>query len=130
VIDWRRVDPSLLQPVFRIDVEKLLHASPYHWTVTYGFRSREEQAELYAKFKAGGPRAAPPGKSAHNFGLAIDVALDGDDTLAGLQPDWNTSHEGWRWLFDAIAEHPRLHSGRSFNDACHIERLGWGRFKK
>ena len=127
MIEWRRVDPKLLQPSFRFDVEKLLRESPYSWTVTYGYRTIEEQESLWEKYKAGGPRAAPPGKSAHNFGLAIDVALDGDDSLAGLQPDWNTSHAGWRWLFEAIAKHPRLHSGRSFNDACHIERLGWSR---
>lgn len=43
--------------------------------VTSGMRSFEEQAELFAKFKAGGPIAAPPGKSNHNFGLAFDVTM-------------------------------------------------------
>ena len=130
MIDWRRVDPSLLQPAFRIDVEKLLRYSPHSWTITYGYRSLDEQAALWEKYKAAGPRAAPPGKSAHNFGLAVDVALDGDDALPGLQPDWNTSHAGWQWLFQAVGDHPRLHSGRSFNDACHIERLNWGRYRR
>ena len=123
-IIWR-VDPAGLQPGFLRDVQRLLHASPFSWTVLSGFRSIEAQRVLWEKFKAGGPRAAPPGKSAHNFGQAVDVVLDGDDDKPGLQPDWNTSHEGWRWLFEAIAAHPRLHSGRSFNDASHIEKLGW-----
>lgn len=125
MVAWR-VDPKGLQARFRADVHRLLESSPYSWTVTSGFRGLEEQAALWEKFKAGGPRAAPPGKSAHNYGLAVDVALDGDESRPGLQPDWNTSHDGWKWLFEAIWKHPRLHSGRSFNDAAHIERLGWG----
>lgn len=120
---WR-VDPLALREPFRADVQRLLHLSPYAWTVTYGYRTLEQQAALFAKYQAGGPRAAPPGKSPHNFGLAIDVALDGSEA-PGLQPDWDTSHAGWVWLFDAIFDHPRLHSGKSFHDACHIEAVNW-----
>lgn len=36
-----------------------------------GYRSPEEQAELYAKL--GPPKAAPPGRSRHESGLAIDM---------------------------------------------------------
>lgn len=43
--------------------------------VTSGMRSYAEQAELYRKYQAGGPVAAPPGKSNHNFGLAFDVTI-------------------------------------------------------
>jgi peptidoglycan L-alanyl-D-glutamate endopeptidase CwlK len=43
--------------------------------VTSGLRSYEEQAELYRKYRAGGPVAAPPGKSNHNFGLAFDITI-------------------------------------------------------
>ena len=39
--------------------------------VNSGYRSPEKQAELYEKF--GPPRAAPPGKSRHESGLAIDI---------------------------------------------------------
>lgn len=42
-------------------------------TVTEAFRSYQEQAALYAKYGASG-RAAPPGRSLHEFGLAIDVS--------------------------------------------------------
>jgi len=44
-------------------------------TVTSGFRSFEQQAGLYADYRAGRSRlpAAAPGRSAHNYGLAIDV---------------------------------------------------------
>lgn len=38
-----------------------------------GYRSSDEQAVLYQKYKSGqGPIAAPPGQSLHNKGLAID----------------------------------------------------------
>lgn len=128
MITWRTVDRSLLNPGFSLDVHNLLEASPHSWTITHGFRNRATQQSLWEKFQQGGPRAAPPGKSPHEYGLAVDVALDGS-TEPGLQPDWNTSHEGWLWLFDAIWKHPRLHSGRTFNDADHIEQLGWKRNK-
>lgn len=40
-----------------------------------GYRTYGEQATLYARYKAGGPTAAPPGHSNHNFGLAFDVGI-------------------------------------------------------
>lgn len=126
MIDWRRVDPDLLEPQFRRDVEQLLTDSPHHWVVTSGFRSLADQTALYAAYRAGGPRAAPPGRSAHNFGLAIDVVLDGDPVKPGLQPDWHPNPgDGWYWLRDAIRPHPRLRHGSHFNDWPHIERYRW-----
>jgi len=120
-----RVDPDLLKPAFRADVEALLDLSPFSWVVTYGYRSIAEQAELHTKYLAGGPRAAPPGESAHNFGLAVDVVLDADPDKPGLQASWDTKHPGWIWLFNAVAAHPRLKSGQSFGDGGHIERYHW-----
>ncbi len=124
MIDWRTVDPTKLQPRFREDLESILQGSAETWVVTHGYRSLAEQAELWAHYQRGGPKAAPPGRSAHNFGLAVDVVLDGS-VSPGLQPDWNTAHPGWTWLFDAVWQHPRLHSGRDFGDADHLEALGW-----
>jgi hypothetical protein len=40
-----------------------------------GTRTWEEQAELYRKYKAGGPKAAPAGGSWHNYGTAIDCGV-------------------------------------------------------
>ena len=124
-LDWRSVDPEKLDPTFRRDVEALLESSPFAWTVLYGFRSLAEQEKLWRAYQSGGPRAAPPGKSAHNYGLAVDVVPDGDPNKAGLQPDWNTGHPAWKWLFEAVFRHPRLHSGRSFHDSDHIEAVNW-----
>lgn len=39
--------------------------------VTDGFRSYQEQAALYARLPKG--RAAPPGRSLHEFGIALDI---------------------------------------------------------
>jgi len=87
--------------------------------ITSGYRSLAKQRKLYAAYKRGGPLAAAPGRSAHNFGLAVDIAISGAtrsdsryrtmhrlarrmglETLAGAQlstdpyhlqvPDWAT----------------------------------------
>lgn len=43
--------------------------------IVSGFRTHQQQAELYAKFLAGtGNLAAPPGTSMHEFGLAMDTS--------------------------------------------------------
>lgn len=39
------------------------------------FRTWERSGALYVVYKRGGPRAAPAGASAHNYGLASDEAL-------------------------------------------------------
>jgi hypothetical protein len=46
----------------------------WHGSVTSGFRSRAEQAILYARYLAGGNIAAPPGRSNHEQGRAVDVS--------------------------------------------------------
>lgn len=44
--------------------------------ITSGTRTREEQAELYRKYKAGtGGKAAAPGYSNHEYGIAFDVTI-------------------------------------------------------
>lgn len=113
-----------LEPQFKADVINLLTPSEYHWAIVYGYRSLAQQASLYQKHLAGGPLAAPPGHSAHNFGLAVDVQL-----LVKGQQEWDTQHPGWQWLFATILPTPRLHSGRSFGDADHIERYRWHDYK-
>lgn len=41
--------------------------------VNQSYRTRQQQAELYKKLSSTGARVAPPGKSFHELGLAIDV---------------------------------------------------------
>jgi D-alanyl-D-alanine carboxypeptidase-like protein len=123
VITWD-CDKEKLEPTFRDDIEALLHASDEDWHVVYGFRTLVEQDELYQKHLKGGPLAAPPGHSAHNFGLAVDVQL-----IANGAPDWHYTAAGWHALYDAVALAPRLHSGVSFDDPDHIERVNWHQFE-
>lgn len=40
-----------------------------------GTRTWDAQAELHKKYQAGGPKAAPPGYSWHNYGTAIDCGV-------------------------------------------------------
>lgn len=122
---WRNVDNRLLDKSFERDVVAVLGPSQHTFYVTEGFRSLKRSKELYEDYKAGrGPRAAPPGKSAHNYGLAIDVVLD-SSPLPGLQPSWSTKLAGWLWLKWVLTNHPTLKSGWTFNDWPHIERRGW-----
>ena len=125
---WRVPQEHLYPPLVR-DVTALLMPSPSDWYVTHGFRSMEEQAGLYAKYKAGGPRAAPPGLSAHNYGLAVDVVLD-TSPASGLQPSWDTEQQPWRWLFSALEHHATLLSGVGFRDGDHIEWRHWSQYKQ
>lgn len=129
MIYWRNIKPELLYQPFRIDVEKLLSESKYSWYVTDGYRSPERSDQLYEIYLNGGPKAAPGGLSAHNWGLAIDVSLDGDDVKEGNQPTWNAKAAGWIWLWATIAKHPRLSSGIKFGDGPHIQRYNWKHFR-
>ena len=47
--------------------------------ITSGVRTYAKQAQLYADFKAGrGGLAAPPGRSRHEFGRAVDIGMGVD----------------------------------------------------
>jgi hypothetical protein len=72
VIEWGQVDPDDMDHCFREAGEQRLGPLPELWLVTHGYRGLEEQGALYAKYKAGGPKAAPPGLSPHNYGLATE----------------------------------------------------------
>jgi len=123
MIVWR-ANPLGVDRAFREDVEQLLQPSPHTWYILSGARSLTEQAALWAAYQAGGPRAAPPGQSAHNFGLAVDVVAD-IEPAPGLQPSWDIRKPAWIWLAAAVDAHPRLHHGRHFGDWPHIERVNW-----
>jgi hypothetical protein len=141
-----RVDCDLeeLDPVFRERVLDVIVPSKYGWAIVSGYRSIAEQKVLYTKYqrwlkelrqaeqenrppneglRAG--KAAPPGKSAHNFRKAIDVVLDRDDNKPGLQPTWDITLPGWLWLRTTIGMTKGLKSGWTFRDWPHIEDVSW-----
>jgi len=64
--------------------------------VTATSRTLAEQAALYAQGRtAPGPRVtnAPPGTSAHNYGLAIDIV-----PMVNGKPDWNGHDSIWQQI--------------------------------
>lgn len=119
MITWKVERRELREP-FATDVNDLLDADPAHWFVTQGLRSTAQQAALYQKHLDGGPLAAPPGQSAHEAGLAVDVTLvrDGKDI-------WDSADPDWRRLVAAVRAHPRLHSLDNVGDTDHIESTNW-----
>ncbi|WP_334656729.1 M15 family metallopeptidase [Sphingomonas panaciterrae] len=55
-------------------------------TVTSGLRSRDHQAQLYARYQAGtGPLAARPGHSNHELGQALDIAKSEGMTIGKIR---------------------------------------------
>lgn len=71
----------LLRGDFKVRVREwlsALRANGVSYRVTSTKRTWNEQARLYARFLAGKSTlpAAPPGRSKHQLGLAIDVVFD------------------------------------------------------
>jgi LAS superfamily LD-carboxypeptidase LdcB len=115
-------DLQHLDPIFWRDAQAALEACRAHgvtFAITFGYRSMEEQRDLWVKYQAGGPRAAPPGRSAHNYGLAVDC----------LCP--HREHDRGGPCYDLLAEvAPRysLKTLASVADYGHLERDGWELF--
>ncbi len=56
--------------------QTFIAAAPGSMSISSGYRSPQQQAKLYELYKAGkGNLAAPPGKSNHNHGLAMDISF-------------------------------------------------------
>lgn len=94
---------SDLRPEVRPMVDAFLDAAAaagIDVLVTCTLRSNDEQAALYAKGRTTAPIGrrwvvtdAPPGKSAHNYGLAIDIV-----PMVNGKPDWNGTDPVWQTL--------------------------------
>lgn len=123
----KRVNLDLLFPTFLESLLALLaecrKAGTDYW-VTEGFRSYARSHQLVADHLAGkGGKAAPAGMSAHNFGLAVDLARDIDLKKKGLQPRWNESD--FAVLGKYIINYPLLSWGKSFGDMPHVGLAGF-----
>lgn len=85
-------------------------------SVTAGYRSNARQAELYALYKAGkGNLAAPPGKSLHQQGTAVDIGNYGGSSKS-KQFQWllqNAHRFGFSW-----------DNGRRYGEPWHWEYVG------
>lgn len=108
--------PPFLERV--LELKARCRARGARYLTTFGHRTYAESDALYEIFRKGGPRAAPAGFSAHNFGLADDEAYIVTETPKRI----------CRWLktdFDIMGEECAklgLHWGAGYGDSPH---LGW-----
>lgn len=86
---------SGLHPVFREWVDGViaeLKKQGFKPTIVSGYRSTAQQTKLYNDYLAGKQKlpTARPGRSAHEFGLAIDVWDEGgrQDAMMRLIKSW------------------------------------------
>ena len=131
-----KIDLELIYPAFRERILGLVancHDLGADYYATSGLRSWKEQEKIYAQGRtikcpgcAKNPCGhvisnAPPGWSAHNYGIAVDFARDKDLKKMGLQPDWDLkAYE----LLAVEAEKLGLEAGQhwaKFKDAPHIQ---------
>lgn len=99
-----------------------LRAEGLQYVLGDAYRSLERSADLYAAYQAGGPLAAPPGSSAHNYRAGLDIYLtDGRAVLADDDPRWDRIGE--------LAARYGVDWGGNWSatkrDAGHVELPGW-----
>lgn len=94
---WSQLDPRFAPYArYLFDVAQANHLAP---VVTSTYRSYTTQARLYAEYVAGNRDlpAAPPGRSKHQYGLAVDIDLPQYRAyLPALGAFWRTM--GGRWF--------------------------------
>ncbi len=92
-----------LQPAARalVDVANRAGVNP---RITSTLRSGTEQARLYRRFLAGLSRypAAPPGTSAHEYGWAFDLIVNGEENQYDLGSVWQSWGGVWGGASDSI----------------------------
>jgi hypothetical protein len=105
---------ATLDPDFRPAAEWFFGAAHDAWpdlVVTSARRSHVEQMQLYESYRRGNSRGvyhpAPPGRSAHEAGLAFDMARNavdprGDPVLAYLGGLWRSLGGVWGGKSDPV----------------------------
>lgn len=71
------------------------HAPGVRWRITSGKRTRSEQAALYRKLAPRGMAVAPPGRSKHELGRAVDIVFSPADFAPMAGEVWEEL--GGRW---------------------------------
>lgn len=120
-----------LEPGFREKVEQLLirahEATGRIWILTDARRTLKQQYVLYAQGRTAPGKVvtkARAGSSAHNFGLAADLAPYKDGTR---EVDWEAPKPIWKAMADE-AQKLGLVAGfyfKSIYDAPHVEDANW-----
>lgn len=126
-----RIDTDLLYAPFLAKLQALLDdamGQGHAFWVVEGYRSYTRSEELYAQGRSKqGPvvTRARAGQSAHNFGIAADLVLDGYLERAGLQPDYRPdSYEPLRAL---APKHGLVWGGgwAGLKDYPHVQLPNW-----
>lgn len=111
--------PPFLERLLVLKARCLARGARY--LCTSGFRTWGESHQLYLEHLKGGPKAAPAGRSAHNYGLASDEAL-----VIRERPKrvcrWNDSD------FEILGEEAEalgLEWGGRYKDAPHVNWPGF-----
>jgi len=125
----KRIDT--LEPEFKAKIEKLLAAAEAatgrKWIITDGRRTMAAQRAIYAQGRTKPGKVvsnAPAGASAHNYGLAADLAPLMEMTS---QIDWAAPRSLWKQMAN-IAVEMGLTAGyyfRTIFDAPHVEDPRW-----
>jgi hypothetical protein len=118
-IDWHLIDTSKLDPDFFAKAQGVLNACLAHgrlYRPYLGYRSTAEQAVLYQRYLAGGPRASPPGHSLHEKGLAVDC-----EAIVDGQGSWNVEDYS---MLEAQAQVYGMDTGWAYHDYDHLSING------
>lgn len=121
-----RINTELLFPPFFVRLQALLDEAlarqKAYWVIE-GHRSYARSDELYAQGRSkAGPIVtnARGGESAHNFGIAGDLVLDGYMDRAGLQPDYRPA--SYDLLGELCPKHGLVWGGSwQFKDRPHVQ---------
>lgn len=121
-----RINTDLLFPPFFVRLQALLDEAMLrqkaYWVIE-GHRSYDRSDELYAQGRSKpGPivTQAKRGESAHNFGIAADLVLDGYMDRAGLQPDYRPA--SYDLLGELCPKHGLVWGGTwKFKDRPHVQ---------
>jgi len=117
------VYPKLAQKIYQLST--LCVAEGFYITVTQGLRTVEQQQALYDQGRTKPGKIvtnAQGGHSWHNFGLAVDCAVENPDSSI----DWNASHPQWKTM-EQIGVSLGLTSGANWVhliDAPHFQITG------
>lgn len=105
------LNPTFLERLLNLLAEARMLG--YEYKVYSGYRSIDEQRVLYKLYLGGGSKAAPPGLSAHNYGLAIDCGRWLGGKVSWLDDDLK--------LLGQLAPKHKLVWGGTFADQPHIQ---------
>lgn len=105
-MNWPRAETALLDPRWRPWADWLLSQAPSA-QVTSTYRSSTQQRRIYRRSQAGlhAYPVAPPGKSMHEIGMALDM-IDDDAELRRLGTIWRKAGGVWGGDADPIHFEP------------------------